>query len=105
MKKTGLKLNIQRTKITASSPTTSWQTDRETMEIVAGFIFMGSKITAAMKLKDAAWKNKPKQESYALQSLIYTLSSFIHCFCSKHLFFACSVLVAILEFGDPAVKI
>ena len=49
-----LKLNIQRTKIMASGPITSWQIDRETMK---DFIFLGSKITAmvtaAMKLKDA----------------------------------------------------
>ena len=44
--KVGLKLNIQKTKIMASSPITSWQIDRETMEIVADFIFGGSKITA-----------------------------------------------------------
>uniref|UniRef100_A0AC11EAN5 Uncharacterized protein n=1 Tax=Ovis aries TaxID=9940 RepID=A0AC11EAN5_SHEEP len=50
--KSGLKLNIQKTKITASSPTTSWQVDGETMETVVDFIFLGSKITAAMKLKD-----------------------------------------------------
>ena len=50
--KVGLKLNIQKTKIMASSPITSWQIDRETAETVADFIFLGSKITAAMKLKD-----------------------------------------------------
>ena len=44
--KAGLKLNIQKTKITASSPITSWQTDGETMETVTDFIFGGSKITA-----------------------------------------------------------
>ena len=44
--KVGLKLNIQKTKIMASSPTTSWQIDRETMEIVTDFILVGSKITA-----------------------------------------------------------
>ena len=43
--KVGLKLNIQKTKIMASSPITSWQTDGETMETVADFIFLGSKIT------------------------------------------------------------
>ena len=42
----GLKLNIQKTKIMASSPITSWQIDEETVEIVADFIFWGSKITA-----------------------------------------------------------
>ena len=42
----GLKLNIQKTKIMASSPITSWQIDGETMEIVRDFIFLGSKNTA-----------------------------------------------------------
>ena len=44
--KVGLKLNIQKTKIMASSPITSWQIDGETVEIVTDFIFEGSKITA-----------------------------------------------------------
>ena len=44
--KAGLKLNIQRNKIMASSPITSWQIDGETMETVADFIFLSSKITA-----------------------------------------------------------
>ena len=44
--KTRLKLNIQKTKIMASSPTTSWQTDGEKMETVTDFIFLGSKIIA-----------------------------------------------------------
>jgi len=43
--KAGLKLNIQKTKIMASSPITSWQIDGEAMETVTGFIFLGSKIT------------------------------------------------------------
>ena len=42
----GLKLNIQKTKIMASGPITSWHRDKETMETVADFIFLGSKITA-----------------------------------------------------------
>ena len=45
-KKAGLKLNIQKTKIMASGPITSWQIDGETMETVTDFIFLGSKITA-----------------------------------------------------------
>ena len=45
-KKVGLKLNIQKTKIMASSPISSWQIDGETMETVTEFIFLGSKITA-----------------------------------------------------------
>ena len=44
--KVGLKLNIQKTKIMASSPITSWETDGETVETVVDFIFLGSKITA-----------------------------------------------------------
>ena len=44
--KAGLKLNIQKTKIMASSPITSWQIDGETMETVTDFTFLGSKITA-----------------------------------------------------------
>ena len=44
--KAGLKLNIQKTKITASGPITSWQIDGETVETVSDFIFLGSKITA-----------------------------------------------------------
>ena len=55
--KVGLKLNIQKTKIMASGPITSWQIDGEAVETVSEFIFLGSKITAdsyyAMKLKDA----------------------------------------------------
>ena len=55
--KVGLKLNIQKTKIIASSPITSWQIDRETVETVSDFIFWTPKslqmVTAAMKLKDA----------------------------------------------------
>ena len=44
--KVGLKLNIQKTKIMASGPTTLWEIERETVEIVSYFIFLGSKITA-----------------------------------------------------------
>ena len=55
--KVGLKLNIQKMKIMASSPITSWEVDEETVEKVSDFIFGGSKllqmVTAAMKLKDA----------------------------------------------------
>ena len=55
--KVGLKLNIQKTKITASGPITSWEIDGETLETVSDFIFWAQKslqmVTAAMKLKDA----------------------------------------------------
>ena len=50
--KVGLKLNIQKTKIKASGSITSWKIDGKTVETVTDFIFLGSKITAAMKLKD-----------------------------------------------------
>ena len=54
--KVGLKLNIQKMKIMASSPITSWQIDREIMETVRGFIYVAPKslqmVTVAMKLKD-----------------------------------------------------
>ena len=57
MEKVGLKLSMPRTKIMASGPNTSWQTDGETVETVTDFIFWASKslqmVTAAMKLKDA----------------------------------------------------
>ena len=49
--KVGLKLNIQKTKIRASGPITSWQIDGETMETVRDFIFLGSKITADGDIK------------------------------------------------------
>ena len=55
--KVGINLNIQKTKIMASSPITSWKIHGETVETVADFIFLGSKslqmVIAAMKLKDA----------------------------------------------------
>ena len=57
--KAGLKLNIQKINIMASSPIISWQIDGETVETVTDFISLGSKITAdgtaAMKLKDASF--------------------------------------------------
>ena len=57
IEKVGLKLNVQKTKLMASGAITSWQIDGETVETVADFISLGSKllkmVTAAMKLKDA----------------------------------------------------
>ena len=81
--KAGLKLNIQKTKIMASSPNTSWQIDGETMETVTDY-FLGLQkslqmVTAAMKLKTLA----PWEESYPLLTLtlILTFSP-----CLRHLF-------------------
>ena len=54
--KTGLKLNIQKTKIMASGPITSWEIDRERVETVSDFIFLGSKITA-----DGDWSHEIKR--------------------------------------------
>ena len=61
--KTGLKFNIQKTKIMASGPDTSWQIDRETVETVIGFLFSRAPkslwtMTAAMKLDDCFLKGK-----------------------------------------------
>ena len=57
--KAGLKLNIQKMKIMASGSITSWQIDGDTVETVRDFIFLGSEITAAMKLKDT-WSLEEK---------------------------------------------
>ena len=65
--KVGLKLNIQKTKITASGPITSWQVDGDTVETVTDFIFLGSKITAdgdyshEIKKKLTPWKESYDQ--------------------------------------------
>ena len=66
--KAGLKLNIQKTKIMASGPISSWQIDGKTVETVRDFVFWAPKslqmVTSAMKLKDAPWKksyDKPRQ--------------------------------------------
>ena len=95
--KAGLKLSIQKTKIMASSPITSWQIDGETMETVTYFIFLGSKITVGadfsheIKRKLAPWKksnDKPrqhikKQRHYFANKI---LSSQSYGFSSSHVF-------------------
>ena len=76
--KASLKLNIQKTKIMASGPITSWQIDGEEMEIVANFIFLGSKllwtVIGTMKLKDTCSLeesyNKPRQHTKKSKSII-----------------------------------
>ena len=60
--KAGLKLNIQKTKVMASGPITSWQIDRETMETMRDFIFLGSKITA-----DGNCSHKIKKDACSLE--------------------------------------
>ena len=64
-KKVGLKLNIQKTKIMASCPTTSWEIDGETVETVSDFIFWGSKITA-----DGDWGHEMK-DAYSLEGKLW----------------------------------
>ena len=76
--KAGLKLNIQNMKIIASSPTTSWQIDGETVETMTDFIFWAPKslqmVTTAMKLKDAcSWKKSYTNLSRILHSRDITL--------------------------------
>ena len=70
--KAGLKLNIQKTKIMASSPITSWQIDGETMETVTDFIFLGSKITA-----DGDWKHEIKRHLLLGRKVMTNLDSIL----------------------------
>ena len=62
--KAGLKLSIQKTKIMASGPITSWQTDGETMETVTHFIFLGSKITSDGDCSHEIKRLAPWKKSY-----------------------------------------
>ena len=62
--KVGLKLNIQKTKIMESSPTTSWEIDGQTVETVADFLFLGSKITADGDCRNEIKTLTPWKESY-----------------------------------------
>ena len=62
--KVGLKLNIQKTKITASSPITSWEIDGETVETVSDFIFGGSKITSDGDCSHEIKRLTPWKKSY-----------------------------------------
>ena len=64
VEKAGLKFNIQKTKIMASSPITSWQIDGETMETVTDFIFLGSKITADGDCSHEIERYAPWKEIY-----------------------------------------
>ena len=70
--KAGLKLNIQKTKIMASSPITSWQIDGEEMKTVTGFIFLGSKIT-----KDGDCSHEIKRHLLLLSKAMTNLDSLL----------------------------
>ena len=79
----GLKLNIQKTKIIASGPITSWQIDGEKLETVSDFIFLGSKVTAdvtaAMKFKDASFLEEVMTNlDSILKSRDITLATKVH---------------------------
>ena len=82
--KAGLKLNIQKTKIMASSPITSWQIDGETMETVTNLIFLGSKITAdgncshEIKRHLLLWKKAMTNLDNILKSRDITLLTKVH---------------------------
>ena len=92
--KVGLKLNIQKTKIMASSPTTSWQIDGETMEIVTDFIFLDSKVTADDDCSHeiemlASWKKSYDQPRQHIKKYRHYFankgpSSQRYCFSSSH---------------------
>ena len=69
--KVGLKLNIQKTKIMASGPITSWQIDGETVEIVSDLIFLGSKITA-----NGDWSHEIKRQFSLEEKLWPTLTAY-----------------------------
>ena len=75
--KVGLKLNIQKTKIMASDPITSWQIDGETVETVSDFIFLGSQITAdgdcSHEIKLVPWKESYDQPRQHIQKQNITL--------------------------------
>ena len=84
--KAGLKLNIQKTKIMASGPLTSWQTDGETMETVTDFILGGSKITVSLvaqmvKHLHTTWETWVRSLGWEdpLEKIMATLSSILAC--------------------------
>ena len=70
--KAGLKLNIQKTKIMASGPITSWQIDRETVDTVSDFIFLGSKITA-----DGDYSHEIKRHLFLGRKVMTNLDSIL----------------------------
>ena len=80
--KFGLKLNVQKTKIMASGPITSWETDGETVETVSNFMFLGSKITA-----DGDYSHEIKRQLLLVRNTMTNLDSTLkqqrHCFASK----------------------
>ena len=70
--KVGLKLNIQKTKIMASGPITSWEIDGETVETVSDFMFLGSKITA-----DGDWSHEIKRRLFLGRKVMTNLDSIL----------------------------
>ena len=82
--KVGLKLNIQKTKIMASSPITSWQLDGETMETVRDFIFWGSKATSLLLFTFVHWRRKWKASSVFLPGESQGRGSLVGCRLGSH---------------------
>ena len=76
--KAGLKLNIQKTKIMASGPTTSWQINGETMETMTDFIFLGSKITAEGEIKRCLLLGRKAMTNLDSKLTSITLSTNVH---------------------------
>ena len=93
--KVGLKLNIQKTKIMASGPITSWQLDGETVETVADFIFLGSKITA-----DGDCSHKIKRHLFLGRKVMTNLDSILK---SRNITLLIKVLI-IKALGFPVVR-
>ena len=91
--KVGLKLNIQKTKIMASGPITSWETERETVETVSDFIFLGSKITA-----DGGCSPEIKRRLLLGRKLMTNLDSVLKCGVSMERIFILGAMVEQLTY-------
>ena len=113
--KAGLKLNIQKTKIMASGPITSWRIDGETMETVTDFIFLGSKITVdgdcSHKIKKTLWKkryDKARQSMKSRDIISLTKVCMTLCYCllnwvSVQFTQSCPTLYNPMNHGMPAL--
>ena len=96
--KAGLKLNIQKTKIMASGPITSWQIDGETVEVVTDFLFLGSKITA-----DGDWSHEIQRHLLLGRKVMTNLDSILK---SRDITFPTKVhLVKVMVFPESCVAV
>ena len=94
--KAGLKLNIQKTKIMASGPITSWLIDRETIETVTDFIFLGSKITA-----DGDWSHEIKRRLLLERKTMTNLDSLLK---SRHITLPTKVYIVNVKVKEESEK-